>query len=138
MNIVEHLNNTIWCKLAPSNIHGIGVFALRDIPARTAILVDTINREGINLSDDEFKQLALEIQNLLLDIRVFNEAIGFISPNADIDYILFMNNSDNPNFDAISGFTLRDIQKGEEITENYNVYSLGKLNREHFKSFLHD
>lgn len=29
---IDYLNNSVFAKLGPSKIHGIGVFAIRDIP----------------------------------------------------------------------------------------------------------
>ena len=33
--ILEHLKNNIYCRLKPSKIHGVGVFAIRNIPKNT-------------------------------------------------------------------------------------------------------
>ena len=31
--MLKHLRENVYCRLAPSTVHGVGVFAVRDIPA---------------------------------------------------------------------------------------------------------
>lgn len=60
MNGAFYLNKTVWCKLGPSKIHGVGVFAIRDILKGQKLtdfsLTDSImeNGEGKQCNRDEY------------------------------------------------------------------------------------
>ena len=40
-HMLNHLRQNIYCRLKPSPVHGIGVFAIRDIP-KTTLITDHI------------------------------------------------------------------------------------------------
>ena len=121
MRVDDYLNQTVWAKLAPSKIHGVGVFAIRDIPKGQKIFARCDpNTQAIKL--DSFDRLLPEIAELI-DQRWFLARKGetFQSPNNDARLISFMNHSDTPNYDKYNDVVLVDIKKGIEITENYVV-----------------
>src|SRR5690349_11488948 len=94
----EYLNNTVWAKLGPSPIHGVGVFAIRDIPLGTKITdhgLSAPNFEIITLTEDEFEKVHPAIQNLLLDRMSFQsgQPLATCSPNVDAFLQSFMNHS---------------------------------------------
>lgn len=115
----QHLNETVWCTLAPSPIHGIGVFALRDIQkGQTLHCLGTPNQTTLLLTETE--GLAPEILALIRQRwPLALEGSLFQSPNDDARLISFMNHSDTPNYDKYNDTALTDIRKGEEITEDY-------------------
>lgn len=122
--IVEYLNKTVWATLRPSKIHGVGVFAIRDIKAGTLITdysIHTLNNVGfLKLPVEDFKKLEPAIQNIILDRNMFRkdqENLYFYSPNMECCLTSFMNHNDDANSDG--QFALRDIKEGEEITEDY-------------------
>jgi len=121
--IVKYLNNTVYCRLGPSKIHGVGVFAIRDIPKGTLITDHNIhypNNQQYTLSVEMFLKVHDEIRSLILD-RFFYEAADtkftFYSPNSDQFLQAFMNHSDTPNSDGHEA--LRDIKAGEEVVEDF-------------------
>ena len=136
MKELDYLNNTVYCKLAPSLIHGVGVFAIRDIPASTKYTDHTNSTQGITyytFSHQQFNELHPEIQSLILDRTSFEpELIEFISPNQDAILRSFMNHSDKPNTDGI--YTLRAIKAGTELTVNFFTATpnMHKRNRDHY------
>lgn len=117
----DYLNRTIWCKVAPSPIHGVGVFAVRDI-LKGQQLTDYYG--GVfpfyTLSREEFKELIPEVSELVSQRTIFRDELPltFMSPNSNQIMQTFMNHSDDANSDG--KFALRDIKKGEEVTENYH------------------
>ena len=121
--MTEELNRTVKAKLAPSKIHGIGVFAIRDIKKGERIYAK--GREDIkwlNLTEKELSELRPEIKELILQ-RWPGAILGhsFLSPNNDARLISFMNDGkDDSNYDPHTDTALRDIRLGEEITEDYN------------------
>ena len=123
---VEYLNKSVWATLKPSPIHGVGVFAIRDILKGTVITEHTVH----NIYDahlcfvpvGEFDQIVPEVRELILDRTMFQEGqtvLSFYSPNFEATLQSFMNHSDTPNTDG--KVTLRDIKKGEELTEDFKT-----------------
>lgn len=119
--MVEHLNNTVYCTIKPSPIHGIGVFAIRDIPKGTAFAEESPEIVCASLTEDEFDRLLPEVQHEILEHTVFieNEPLVFISPNSACNFRSYMNHADEPNTDG--HVALRDITKGEELTEDFRT-----------------
>ncbi len=123
------INDVVWCALAPSRIHGIGVFAIRDIPKGTELA-------GGELEYPTEDFVLLEIRAIVQDHHSLLEFADSIpNPNYDAHLQCFMNHSATPNSDGRSA--LRDIRKGEEITEDYTKGErpLGPKAKKHF-SFL--
>ncbi len=116
----EYLNETVFCKLAPSPIDGIGVFAIRDIP-KGQQLTDCYgtNPHPFPYTVENFDGLVPEVAELIKQRTEFrpDKPLTFLSPNYFQIFQAYMNNSDTPNSDG--RVALRDIKKGEEITENY-------------------
>lgn len=117
---IDYLNYTVKCRLAPSKIHGVGVFAIRDIK-KGEMMHCSDGPEGLkyNIPYDQLDKLRPEIYDLLMDRwRVLiKEGNPFQSPNDDANMVSFMNNSKDANYRH--DVALRDIKKGEEVTENY-------------------
>lgn len=126
MNKVDYLNKTIWCKIAPSSIHGVGVFAIRDIPKGQRLSDYEFDNLSVPrlylLSEAEFELLLPEIKELILDRILIPEelrSIPFLSPNCNQILQSFMNHSSHPNSDGLKA--IKDIKKGEEVTEDYHI-----------------
>ena len=99
-------------KLAPSKIHGVGVFAMVDIKKGECLFSDQFP-ERFTISPDEVPE----------DVKGRHPYVNtrgvLIYP--DVRYQAYMNHSDDPNFDNQTDLALRDIKKGEEVTENYHT-----------------
>ena len=138
---IDYLNSTVWATLRPSPIHGIGVFAIRDIPKGTQI---TDHKEygekhtANTLTPEEMKQLHPAIRKIILDRTYFSEAhvneMEFYSPNLSASLQSWMNHSDTPN--TTGTHAIRNIKAGEELTENYKSLNPGNahyMTKEHMK-----
>ncbi len=131
MEIVNYLNSTVYCRLAASAIHNVGVFAIRDIKEGQKL---TDYRGGefpcFYLTEEEFRLLHREIQDLIQQQTIFEkgELLRFDSPNSHQILEVFMNHSAQPNSDG--QVALCNIKKGEEITKNYHTF----LNTTHPKT----
>lgn len=123
MTSADYLNQTVWATIKPSKIHGVGVFAIRHIPKGMLITTNRIfdlqnQKKVFEMNEDEFNSILPEIREVILDRILFSKkSFTFFSPNDEICLQSFMNHSDNPNTD--DSIALRDIAKGEEITESY-------------------
>lgn len=111
-------------KIGPSAIAGIGLFTDEFIAKGTPVWKF---EEGfdVRLTKEQFSKLSLPAQKQVLNYSYFN-------PHTD-KYVLcsddarFFNHSTDPNVssgpdDEHIDCALRDIEKGEELTQNYEVF----------------
>ena len=123
--LYQHLLQDVYCKLGVSPIHGIGVFALRDIQAGTAPLRSMVSNKEIKFSRIELKKVPSSVRRhlsmfcLVEKGRVFAPEIGMNAVNISI----YLNHSKQPNlkFDDKDVLrAIRDIARGEELTIDYD------------------
>jgi hypothetical protein len=130
--MIQELNATLWVRLAPSKIHGVGVFAIRHIPAHTCLYTYGWHRGHDYLYSiplERTKELHPEILGLISD-RHGGMHKSFSHPMSDAVHVCFMNHSDNPNT-GMGNYSLRDISAGEEVTESYNINQIERLKELH-------
>lgn len=116
---ISMLNDIACIKLAPSSIHGVGVFAIRDIPKGKKLYMDAIPN-ALDIPYSEFSRLLPEVVDIVLG--QFPQIVNgshFLYPATR--FLTYVNHSEDPNYDAKEDITLRDIKAGEEITENYKL-----------------
>lgn len=116
---IELLNRVVCVKLAPSDIHGVGVIAIRDIKKGEVIEIDAVPHV-FDLPYKKFNKLNKEVRDILLGH--FPQILGgshFFYPVGKMS--AYLNHSDKPNYDAKTYKALKDIKVGEEITEDYNL-----------------
>lgn len=126
---IQDLKSNVFCRLGVSKIHGVGVFAIRPIPA------------GINPIrgwDFEFNQVKVadvmndphltnEQKQLVKDMCPEEEGVYWIPPFSmnDIGVAYYLNHSKTPNMRELDGefFSIRPIEVGEELLVDYSLYS---------------
>lgn len=114
---IAMLNTFVKVRIAPSKIHGVGIFAIADILKDTKLYADNMP-EIFNVPYSSFKKLFPYVRALLLERwPLITKGSLFLYPDARM--IAYMNHSDEANYDAKTDRTLRDIEHGEEITEDY-------------------
>lgn len=124
---LPHYN--VYTRLMPSKIHGVGVFAIRDIPKNTIIFnEEEAAKEEISVSKEAIKELDSEIKKLYEDFCVTeNNRYTYCPDSFDLVTVAwYVNHSKNPNvkYGRDDNFVaLRDIKKGEELTADYETYS---------------
>ena len=98
-------------KIAPSKIHGVGVFATKKI------------KKGECLFADQFPELyKVNAGEVPEDVKGRHPSVvsrGVIA-YPDVRFQAYMNHDENPNYCNKTDLALRDIKKGEEVTENYH------------------
>lgn len=114
---VDSLNEKVKVRLSPSKVHGVGVFAIRDI-AKGQKIYGNVYPQLYNLKHSYFDKLLPETKDLLLERwpRVVTGS-NFFYPDCLIQ--AYCNHSDEPNYDAVTDELLRDVKTGEEILEDY-------------------
>lgn len=108
-------------KVAPSKIHGLGLFADEDIAKGTVIW---------KFNEIIDKKIDPEILNSLPETaREFILTYAYLENGKYIlccDNDQYTNHSETPNVDTISdpskSIAVKDIKKGEEILEDYRTY----------------
>lgn len=115
--MIAELNTLIRLKIAPSKIEGVGVFAMRDIPMGTKLYTE-ITPRVYKIPYGSISKLFPDIKQILLERwpQIINSS-PFAWPTERMQ--AFMNHSTDPNYDAMTDVTLRDIKKDEEVTEDY-------------------
>jgi SET domain-containing protein len=112
--------------VAPSAIEGVGIFSAERIPAGALIWGLEPNFDRLIRRD--------EVSKLPPVLQEFVERYSYPYPHdpeqliVEIDNGRFMNHSDEPNTifsDPDAGYTLREIQAGEELTCNYAEFDPG-------------
>jgi SET domain-containing protein len=116
----------VYVRLKPSNIHGVGVFAIRNIPKGTYIFRD--DNEPIKwVEKQRTKGLPKAIRDLYEDFCIIkNGKYGCPKSFDALTPTWYLNHSKKPNVAADKNtrfYTLRDIRKGEELTVDYRTYS---------------
>jgi len=130
--ILENLKNT-YCRLKPSKIEGIGIFAIRDIPKGKNPFVGIKNSKYHEFKMQELKKLDKEILKMIEDFFVIEkDGTVNITENAlnGMDISFFLNHSKNPNLkiyddgknDSYCFKATRKIAKGQELTIAYEDY----------------
>lgn len=140
-NLIKNLKSNTFCRLAASQAHGVGVFAIKDIPRRTEMfeLCNTpLDPESlVDLTEEDLKDMDEDVVRYVKDFFVKNDDV-YTLPERGMNSInvgFYLNHSDQPNIihkiyfvDGVAQLlvpvSFRDIKKGEELTENY--LTLGK------------
>lgn len=120
---VTRLNERFKARIAPSPIHGVGVFAIRDIAKGQKLYADA-TPEVYTLGYGNFSKLFLPVRELLLE-RFPQIVVGskFVFPTDRLQAYMNHGYGEAENYDAIHDIVLKDIKKGEEILEDYTKIS---------------
>ena len=124
--MLKHLQTEVYCRLGVSPIHGIGVFAIRDIPKGAHPLVSLLKIKEFSFSKKEIKKLPASVQK---EVRMFcyydkdEHLIPSIGLNA-MNMAFYMNHSKKPNIKYLKNNTLLSLKKikvGEELFFDYDL-----------------
>lgn len=123
--LMQELTNNTWCMLKPSPLHGIGVFAVRDIPKGCRGMFSKGEEEWISVPRAEVDALPAHSKALVENFCLFDEAFYYIPEYGFkvFDLAVFLNHSETPNIISINDGeafeTTRDIKAGEELLVDY-------------------
>ncbi len=135
--LIYNLEKQIYCRLAPSKIHGIGVVAIKDIPKGVNPFELTGGKCGsdkiIKVHKDDIEKINPNVKKMMDDFLGADENGYYDVPKNglnDMNVSFYMNHSDKANIEIVNGgkcnfVTFRAkkvIKEGEELTINYNKY----------------
>lgn len=115
---IAMINDVAKVKLGVSEVHGIGVFAIRDIKKGERIYADAMPNM-LDIPYKYFKDILPEAREMILERfpMIVAEDSHFLVPDTLMQ--LYMNHSDKPNYDNKTDKALKKIKKGEEVLEDY-------------------
>ena len=117
--------------LAPSPVHGLGVFALIAIPAGACDLFAPMTAEWPAVPLAEIARLPAHVRKLIDTYCLQDAGVAYLPPNGFtiVDLVVYLNHSDAPNLRQMDGgsyfVTLRDIAAGEELLIDYGSFEVG-------------
>jgi SET domain-containing protein len=130
--LIKQLAESTYVMIQPSTIHGIGVFAIRDIPKGTQDIFSQGFGDWIEVSREEVEALPEHSKALVENHCLFDEKSYFIPEYGFkmVDLVIYLNHSDTPNVISINDGerfeAIRDIQVGEELFVDYGTIVEGE------------
>ena len=124
--ILRHLQSDVYCKIGVSKTHGVGVFAIREIPKGAAPLRSLRRHREIEFSVKELKKLPKEVKKQV-DVFCFVDDGTALIPDIGLnafDMAVYLNHSKTPNLKFKRNGSLeavKRIRKGEELFIDYDV-----------------
>ena len=117
MDQIAEINSQVKATVGVSKIHGVGVIAITSIPKGNRIYANELPRM-YKVPYGSINKLFPEIKKIILD-RWPSLVNGGRIIIHDVRLLSLMNHSPDPNYAPETDTALRDINAGEEITENY-------------------
>jgi SET domain-containing protein len=127
IELLNELHHSTYAMIQPSPIHGIGVFAIRDIPKGTKNIFSKESGEWIKVHRSEVEALPEHTKNLVETHCLFDDDNYFLPDYGfkKLDIVIFLNHSDNPNIisvnEGIYFETIQEIKCGEELLIDYGT-----------------
>ena len=132
---MKKIHEYTYTRLRPSLIHGIGVFAIRDISKGTNIFYDD-KLEMVWIDRSEVEKLTGEIRKLYDDFcPLVKGKYGCPDGFNNLTLAWYINEpakGQEPNVicnDHYDFISLRDIKEGEELTVDYSKYSESPISK---------
>ncbi len=123
--LLKELAEETFVTLRPSTVHGIGVFALRDIPKGCKTLFSRNVGNWIKVPIADIEKLPVASRNLVETYCLYDEQDYYLPDYGFklMDMVNYLNHSSEPNVISVNEGeyfeTMRDIQEGEELFVNY-------------------
>lgn len=124
--LLKELREETFVAIRPSGIHGIGVFAIRDIPKGTRNIFSHGVGEWIKVSIEEVEALPQHSRDLIETYCLFDTDHYFVPDYGFkvMDLVNYLNHSSTPNIISVNHGeqfeAIRDIKNGEELFVDYH------------------
>ena len=126
-DLLNELYKETYATLKPSSIHGIGVFAIRNIEKGTKNIFSSTAEAWIPVAKEEVDLLPSHSQQLIENHCLYDDKHYFIPEYGFklFDMVVFLNHSDQPNLMSVNDGqyfeAIRDIGSGEELFVDYGT-----------------
>ena len=130
-DILNDLKKNVYCRLEASP-HGVGVFAVKDIPAGVNPFVGprTAQDEWIKIPESEVcenHEIPEAVKLMTEDFFIWENGFIYFPPLGmnELGVGYYVNHSKNPNLreESKEFITLREVKVGEELTADYETYT---------------
>ncbi len=124
--ILRELAQETWVALKPSPVHGIGVFAIRDIPKGCRTIFSHNVGEWIKLPVADVEQLPGHSRSIVETYCLYDEEHYYVPDYGFkvMDMVNYLNHSSSPNIISVKDGeyfeTIVDIASGTELLVNYD------------------
>ncbi|MEI6189981.1 MAG: SET domain-containing protein [Chitinophagia bacterium] len=125
--LLKQLQSQTYVMIKPSPLHGIGVFAIRDIPKGTKNIFSEGFGDWIQVSKEEVDALPKHSRDLIENHCLFDDNNYFIPEYGFklVDLVIYLNHSDTPNVISLNEGeqfeALVDIKEGQELLVDYGT-----------------
>jgi SET domain-containing protein len=123
--VLDHLQTEVYCHLGISKVHGIGVFAIRDIPQGVNPLVSLLKIKEFKFSKEEISKLPESVRQEI-EMFCYYDNRKYLIPSIGLNAMnmaFYMNHSKTPNVQYLKNgdlITLQAIKAGEELFFDYD------------------
>lgn len=123
--LLRELSQEMYAMLQPSPVHGIGVFAMQDIPKGCRNIFSKNVGEWIKLPIADVEKLPDHSRNLVETYCLYDEEHYYVPDYGFkvMDMVNYLNHSSTPNIISVNDGeyfeALTDIAAGEELLVNY-------------------
>ena len=123
--LLHDLQHETYIALQPSPVHGIGVFAICDIPKGCKNIFSKDTGGWIQLSMAEAEQLPAHVREFIETYYLYDADHYFIPDHGCkvMDMANYLNHSNTPNIMSVDDGSYfeatRDIKSGEELLVDY-------------------
>ncbi len=125
--LLKDLQQSTYVIIKPSPLHGIGVFAIRDIPKGTKDIFSQGVGDWIKLTIAEVEALPKHSRDLVENHCLFDEDCYYVPDYGFklVDLVIYLNHSDKPNVVSINEGeffeAIVDIKAGDELLVDYGT-----------------
>ncbi|MBN8673960.1 MAG: SET domain-containing protein [Chitinophagales bacterium] len=125
--LLRELSQEMYAMLKPSPVHGIGVFAMQDIPKGCRTIFSKNVGEWIKLPIADVEKLPDHSRNLVETYCLYDEEHYYVPDYGFkvMDMVNYLNHSSTPNIISVNDGeyfeALTDIPAGEELLVNYGL-----------------
>ena len=124
-SLLNQLRKHTYVMIQPSGIHGIGVFAVKDIPKGCREMFSKEMGEWSTIPRKEIDELPAHAKDIVENYCLYDEENYFVPAQGFkvMDLSLFLNHSETPNIVSVNDGeyfeTIKEIKKGEELFVDY-------------------
>ena|SRR6185436_428873 len=129
--LLKELRQQTYITIKSSSVHGIGVFAIADIPKGCREMFSRNVGEWIKLPISDVEALPTHSRNLVETYCLFDTDHYYVPDYGFkvMDLVNYLNHSSSPNIVSINDGeefeALRDIKAGEELFVDYHYLAEG-------------
>ncbi len=129
--LLQELREEAYITIKPSTVHGIGVFAIRDIPSGCDTIFSRNVGSWIKVPIAEIETLPEHSKSLVETYCLYDEENYYLPDYGFkvMDLVNYLNHSSDPNVESINDgenfIALREIKAGEELFVSYHDIAEG-------------